>query len=468
MALTILSCKTNDSEPEANTERAENWNESTHGNSSEPDYGTIFPQNKVNTFEIILGADGWQAIREDMTALAGNDFGTGGRGNGPGGAGPGNGGQPPGGGQPGGEMPGGNPGGGQGGAVSIFSRDPEYVTATVRFNGEEWQKVGFRLKGNSSLSSAWSEGIYKLPFRLHFDHYEDEYPEIKNQRLYGFKELSMSPGHNDNTLMKDKLASDLFREAGVPAAQTAFYKVYIDFGEGLKYCGVYTTVEVIDDTMTESQFGDKDGNLYKPESNLQTFIASQFEKKNNETAADYADVQQFIINLNTFDVDHFLHYLAVNNTIVNWDSYGAMAHNYYLYNHNGKLTWIPWDHNLAFNSDSGSNGNQGGAGMGRGVSLEMTEVTQVWPLLRYLADDPIYYARYKALVSQFIEGAFDPARVEGMIDKNYQLIRDYVNGSETEQTGYTYLSSPAAFETGISQLKTHINSRYEAARVFTR
>jgi hypothetical protein len=33
-----------------------------------------------------------------------------------------------------------------------------------------------------------------------------------------------------------------------------------------------------------------------------------------------------------FDVDGFLKYLAVNTTIQNWDTYGRMTHNYYLYN----------------------------------------------------------------------------------------------------------------------------------------
>ena len=40
-----------------------------------------------------------------------------------------------------------------------------------------------------------------------------------------------------------------------------------------------------------------------------------------------------------FDTDTFLKYLAVNTVIQNWDTYGRMTHNYYLYNNpdNGKL-----------------------------------------------------------------------------------------------------------------------------------
>ena len=65
-------------------------------------------------------------------------------------------------------------------------------------------------------------------------------------------------------------------------------------------------------------------------------------------------------------MDGFLRWLAVNTVIQNWDTYGKMTHNYYLYNHTtGKgLTWIPWDNNEALQS-----GKQGGA-----LSLSMEEV----------------------------------------------------------------------------------------------
>jgi spore coat protein CotH len=148
-----------------------------------------------------------------------------------------------------------------GGGGGFPAADPDYVAVSLKFNGKQWTNVGFRLKGNSSLTSSWRQGIYKLPFRLNFDWFEDQIPVVKNQRFYGFDELSMSSGFSDNSLIHEKLASDIFRMAGVPAARTAFYRVYIDFGQGLKYCGLYTMVEVIDDTMIEDQFGAATGNI---------------------------------------------------------------------------------------------------------------------------------------------------------------------------------------------------------------
>lgn len=482
------------------------WTEATHG-KVDPNYATVFPQDKINTLEITLTTENWAAIRADMTTKTGKDFGVGGtQGGGQigGGVPPIGGGTPPMGGQMGGGVPptgvnldslraanGGNiPNGGgiggAGGGLDIIPGDPIYVQSSVKFNGKEWYKVGFRLKGNSSLSQAWSAGIYKLPFKLQFDEYEDTNPEITDQRFYGFKEFSMSPGHSDASLMRDKVVSDLFRSAGVPAARTSFYKIYINFGEGLKYCGVYTMVEVIDDTMVKDQFGEKKGNIYKPESTFQSFLQANFEKKNNEDTADWSDVQAVITALNatnrksnaeawranlekTFNVDHFLKVLAINNTIVNWDAYGAMAHNYYLYTPTAtkKVTWIPWDFNLSMTSTTTTTGGntqqQGGAGMGRGVSLAMTEVAASWPLIRYLADDATYYAKYKSYVKDFNDNYFTTAKMNEIFDKNYNLI---LSSAMQEVAPYSYLSNTAAFTSAITQLKAHVVTRNQAVNTF--
>ncbi|MCI9378175.1 MAG: hypothetical protein HFI06_06575 [Eubacterium sp.] len=49
------------------------------------------------------------------------------------------------------------------------------------------------------------------------------------------------------------------------------------------------------------------------------------------------------------DVDNVLRYMAVHTFSVNMDSLsGTMAHNYYLYEYNGRLNVLPWDYNLAF------------------------------------------------------------------------------------------------------------------------
>ncbi|MEN9312311.1 MAG: hypothetical protein RIT42_417 [Bacteroidota bacterium] len=420
------------------------WTEASHGNAA-PDYSVVFPQDQVNELEITIGADNWTAIRSNMKALYGFDFGSGGMGGPPG---------------------------------TFPTTEPDYVQTTVKFKGKTWQHVGFRLKGNSTLSTAWRSGIYKLPFRLDFDKFEDVQPSIKNQKFYGFKELSFSPGVKDNSLIREKLGSDIFRMAGMPAAQSAFYKVYIDFGAGMKYCGVYCGLELPDDKMVIQQLGEDAGNLYKPESKLATFIQTEFEKKNNELAGDFGDVSGFVKALQStkrssdvvawrtgleaiFNVDHFTKYLAINNAIVNWDTYGVMAHNYYLYNHSTKgLMWIPWDHNESFSKSPGITGTTGGpTGPGNALSLTMNEVGTGWPLINYIANDAVYFEKYKSHMRDFKNGVFQQNTLDAMIDKYYDLITPFVVGANGEQPNYTHLSNDAAFTAERAALKTHVSNR---------
>lgn len=428
------------------------WTTTTHGNVS-PDYATVYPQESVNTIEITIGTTNWNAIRSNMTSLYGSDFGA-------------NAGGPP-------APPG------------SVSAEPNYVDVTLRFNNKTWKNVGFRLKGNSSLTAAWKSGNYKLPFRLNFDEFEDKYPGIKNQHFYGFEEMTFSPGYKDQSLIREKISADIFRMAGIPAPTTAFYRVYVDIGAGLRYWGVYCSVEVPDDNMIKYQFGEESGNIYKPESQLSNFIQTQFEKKNNDSAANYTDVQQFVTALNSslrttnpsqwrsnleaaFNMDHFAKYLAINNAIVNWDSYGLMAHNYYLYNHSTqKLVWIPWDNNEALSKSPGLTGVSGGGGPGsNALSLTMNEVTASWPLIRYLADDAVYFQKYKDHMKTFNNTVFTQTAMDALVEKYHTMVSPYAIGANGEQTGYSYLTSPASFTNEKQNIKTHIANRKALINTF--
>jgi spore coat protein H len=437
--------------------KSPDWTEATHGKKGTPDYGVVFNQTQVGSLEIRMNKAKWDSIKADMKIKYSIDFGVGG-------------GTTPAGG-------GGNGPVGGGGITPVFgTAEPSYVEVALRFNGKAWYKVGFRLKGNSSLTSIWRSGIYKLPFRLKFDEFEDKYPDIKDQRFYGFQDLSMSPAAKDASLIREKVAADIFRMAGVSAARTAFYKVYIDFGEGVKYCGVYCMVEVVDDTMIKDQFGESKGNIYKPEgtgANFAegTFSKDDFEKKNNETAADWSDIQAIFTALHAknritdattwrtnlgkvMDMDHFVKWLAVNTTLVNWDTYGAMAHNYYLYNSpTKKMTWIPWDDNEALTSNAR-------------VNLPLSGIAATWPLIKYVAEDPVYYAKYKAYVKDFNDNVFTTAKMNDLLDRSNGLIAPFVNGTEKEVAPYTNLTNFSLFTSSLPELKTHVVSRNQAVKDF--
>ena len=359
--------------------------------------------------------------------------------------------------------------------------DPMWVPVTIKFNGLTWEQVGMRYKGNSSLNSAWRDGVRKLAFRLNFDKYEDTHPELKNQRFYGFKKMIFSNGFKDLSLIREKLAADLFRDHGVPAARGAFARVHVDYGSGPIYYGLYTMIEDPSDEMLESQFSDKGGNLYKPEgegAKWGRFIEAHFEKTSNEESSDWSDVQAAITTLNAargdaaawrsgleavFNTGVFLKWLAMNQAMVNWDTYGFMSHNYYIYgdpSDSGRLVWIPWDLNEAMILQGAHAANAG--------SVMLDEISSDWPLIRFLLDDPVYRQAYIDELKALLSGAFELTRVKSKMDAYHALVAPYAVGTGGEAAPYTFLKRAADFEnsltTGRDALKTHVEARHQAIR----
>ncbi|HEX5109061.1 MAG TPA: CotH kinase family protein [Vicinamibacterales bacterium] len=400
---------------------------------------------------------------------------------------------------------------GRGGALSMIARDPIYVPVTVQHDGREWTHVGMRYKGNSSLMMAGIGGNGKIPFRLDFDRYEDEFPEIRNQRFYGFQKLTFSSNFGDDSQIRELFVTEVFRDRGVPAPRAAFYRVFVDVGAGPEYWGLYTMIEdPADGAMLDAQFGGSSGNLYKPDgpgANWTEFAAEGFPKKTNEKQADFTDVETAIAALHAqpgpgssawraglearFDVDLFLRWLAVNSAVQNWDAYGAMAHNYYLYGdpgQKGRLRWIPWDNNLALGAGFGGRGGflpgappPGAAANGQnppvpfqmppmfggGDDILHTRAGAQWPLISRLMADDVYGARYREHLAHALEGLLAPNAAVARMRQLHALIFDSVVGDRGELPGHTTISSRESFERSIdgpNGLLEIIERRHEAIR----
>ncbi|MDB4106886.1 CotH kinase family protein [Bacteroidia bacterium] len=405
----------------------------THDNGFPANYNIVFDNSKVHRMEIVFTSQEWADMQADLADKT--------RG-----------------------------GGGPGGTFN--SENPTYFGADIYCNNLVWKDVGVRYKGNSSLRARSG----KLPLRFDFDKFEDINPAISDQRFYGFKELSMGSNYNDPSLIREKTADDLFRDFGVPAVRTAYYEIYIDQGDGvLNYYGVYTMCEIVFDTFLKDWFGSKSGNCYKPDGDGAKFASAGFdlddlELKTNEDINDKSDVQEMHDFLHTatrtsdppkwradlestFDVDGFLKYLAVNNTIQNWDTYGKMTHNYYLYHDpaDDLIKWIAWDNNEAFQIGK----------MGGSLSFAMTEVGTDWPLINYIIADVEYLTKYKSYVKSFIETSFANSRMDGIYSAEESLLQA---SADAERNGYSYVNGQ--FNSAISTLKSHNSSRITAAEAY--
>ncbi|HOV27214.1 MAG TPA: CotH kinase family protein [Pseudobacteroides sp.] len=388
--------------------RPQGWTEETHSKNADPDYNLLFPDDKVLRIDIKMNRDDYQKIKTSVTD----------------------------------------------------SEDTVYVPVTVSFNGITWCSVGFKYNENGSLTAL--EDKTKLPFRLDFDKFEDENPEIMDQRFWGFSSMIFDNCWNDYSFMREKIAGEIFREGGVPAAKSSFCRVYADTGDGPKYWGLYTMIEDPSDVMLRDQFGNTEGNCYKPEGPgadwSLPFDEEAFIKVNNEEDEDWSDVEiahEALFDENTdkevwrsnlekyFNVKGFIKWLAINTAIVNLDSYGTSAHNYYLYNDKDKgLTWIPWNHNLSLTKGT----------LDKVLSLSLKEVTDKWPLIRKLLDDPVYNNLYHYEMWLALKGCLNADKISSKILSYQALIKPYVVGEEGE-------TDEAAFNSACDAVIKHIIAR---------
>ncbi|HBN82720.1 MAG TPA: hypothetical protein DDZ89_02650 [Clostridiales bacterium] len=131
-----------------------------------------------------------------------------------------------------------------------------------------------------------------------------------------------------------------------------------------------------------------------------------------------------------FDIDQILRYLATHTIVVNLDSYNSsMAQNYYIYEHQGQITILPWDYNLAW----------GGFQSGKASSVINfpidTPVSAIEissrPLIEKLFANTEYLERYHSYLQQMIDHYFINGKFEEKINTLDALISDYVKTDAT-------------------------------------
>ena len=130
------------------------------------------------------------------------------------------------------------------------------------------------------------------------------------------------------------------------------------------------------------------------------------------------------------DVDNVLKYMAVHTFSVNMDSLsGSMAHNYYLYEYDGRLNIFPWDYNLSL------------GGMAMGNDADATEVVNDaidtpfsgTNFFDALLSNEEYLERYHAYLRQLVDEYVNGGR----FDEVYNRIRNQIDSLvETDPTAF--------------------------------
>ncbi len=262
----------------------------------------------------------------------------------------------------------------------------DYLLAkSVEINGQLFDSVGVKYKGNSSYSA----NNAKNPLHIELNFVK------KGQNYNGVKDIKLGNGFSDPTFVREPLSYEIARKyMDAPRANHA--KVWMNG----TYWGLYGNVESINKQFLQNHFytnGNRSFFKCNPEdfggpgtggnypdlvysSADSAFYYTKYDKQSDYGWAELLQLMETLKNdpnaaANILDVDRTLWMLAFNNVVVNLDSYtGAFAQNYYLY-HDKNDRWLStvWDLNMSYGAFSLLSLNQ---------TLTLTQMKQMDPLVQ--------------------------------------------------------------------------------------
>ena len=239
----------------------------------------------------------------------------------------------------------------------------EYQSCDITIDGERFENVGLRVKGNNSKNLVEKYGHERYSLKVEFDHYSSE------MNYYGLDKMSLDASFQDNSYLKNYMTFDMMRHMDVPSPLCSYTWVTVNGQDW----GLFLALEEPEEAFAIRNFGRDHGRLYKPDYkdvNAENpdvalkYIDDREESYDNifrkaKFDISTADKQRLIRSLKDLSegknleqavhVDEVLRYFTVQVFVVNLDSYlGPTGHNYYLYEEDGRLSMLPWDYNLAY------------------------------------------------------------------------------------------------------------------------
>ena len=155
------------------------------------------------------------------------------------------------------------------------------------------------------------------------------------------------------------------------------------------------------------------------------------------------------------DVDNILKYMAVHTFVVNDDSLsGTMAHNYYLYEYNGKLNILPWDYNLSFGGMS-MGGKMGGQSSGATSVINDAIDTpfSITDFFDALLENEEYLEQYHGYLNELVEKYVNGGEFEKTYERIRSQIGDLVGNDPTAFYSYEEYEEAANMLIEVVQLR---------------
>ncbi len=322
-----------------------------------------------------------------------------------------------------------------------------YLEASFEWESYNFESVGVRFKGGSSYLS---NQTMKKSFKIDFDVFTDD------QNISGLYKINLNCNFNDPSFIRETAAYELSTAAGLTCPRTTFAALYIND----TYWGLYTLVEQFDKHFIEERFGEsEDGNLWKGDDHGsleflgwdQNSYYENYELKTNETANDWTSLINLTNVINNtptellpdslsemLDVHTALALLAVDNLLVNLDSYAGRGVNFYLYcaDRDDRFVISQWDTNESW-----------GIFNMYGYSIsQLAELDPYWtnpqpnenrPLATVLWSVDEYKEIYEGILLKLMATSANPDTLLPEMEEMRDLIRDWVYLEEPPRSLFT-------------------------------
>ena len=336
----------------------------------------------------------------------------------------------------------------------------DYIMAdSISINGTVFDSVGVKYKGNSSYNA----NQIKNPWHIELDTYKD-------QNYQGYKDIKLVNGYKDPSFLRDVLAYKIIRQY-MDAPLANYANLYVNG----TLIGLYSNTEAISKTFVKDRFGNKTNTFLKcnpPAGAGPTTTDLPNLVYLGTDSIDYYDAYglksvagwQELINLcdtlannttaieNILDVDRALWMLAIDNVLVNLDSYiGQFSQNYYLYQDDyGRFLTVMWDFNESFGTFSMTgSGNLNSTTAKQQMSQLLHSGDANFPLISKLLAIPTYKRMYLAHLKTILEENFTN---NGNYYSMAQTLQNTVDASVQADPNkfYTYAQFTSSLTTDVN------------------
>ena len=292
-----------------------------------------------------------------------------------------------------------------------------YFKGNVTIGGKLFKNVGLRKKGLLGSVNAQRPSI-----KINFDKFGAE------QEFEGVSLMTLNNNDTDASLVKQHLAYELFRKAGIPAPRCNFARVTVN-GE---YLGVYSHVESVRKDFLKRHFTKASGNLYEgqisdfTEKAAGTFDAKINAKKNDRNdllkatkALAVPDEQLFDAVGKVINLNDFYRYWAMEGLIGFNDGYSGNQNNFFIYNdpQSGRFKFIPWGADGVFRARSGK-ASQAGTPMS--VMAEGVVAHRLYKTEKGRE-------RYRSELLKVLDEVWDEQALQVKLDKLTRMLRSHTH-----------------------------------------